>query len=108
MVDPDSSPSSSPSAASGRFRPSADVVFRRVGEEAVLVPLSQNVGNLDWVYTLSPVAARVWQLMDGVRPAGDLVTLICEEYDVEPDVAAADVTELLTALSEAGLIVEAE
>ena len=51
-------PMSNPaSSETGRFKPSPDVVFRRVGEEAVLVPLSQNVGNLDWVYTLSPVAA---------------------------------------------------
>lgn len=105
----DSTTSNSPRlAASGSFRPSPDVVFRRVGEEAVLVPLSQNVGNLDWVYTLSPVAARVWQLLDGARPTGDLVAVVCEEYDVEPDVATADVNELLSSLSEAGLIVKAE
>lgn len=103
MVDP----SSVRLATAVRFRPSPDVVFRRVGEEAVLVPLRQNVGNLDWVYTLSPVAAHVWQLLDGVRPLDDLVAAVCDEFDVEPAVAAADVTELLDSLREAGLIVEA-
>lgn len=107
MIDTNSSSSQLP-AAGGRFRPSPNVVFRRVGDEAVLVPLTQNVGNLDWVYTLSPVAARVWQLLDEARPVEDLVAAVCEEYDVEPDVATADVTELLSSLSEAGLIVKAE
>jgi hypothetical protein len=105
MVDTTSSHSSL-SAAS--FRPSPDVVFRRVGEEAVLVPLAQNVGNLEWVYTLSAVAARVWQLLDEAHSVADLVAVVCEEYDVEPDVATADVNELLSSLSEAGLIVKAE
>lgn len=93
--------------SSARFRPSPDVVFRHVGDEAVLVPLRQNVGNLDWVYTLSPVAARVWQMLDGVRPFGDLVVAVCDEFDVEPADAEADVAELLVSLHEAGLIVEA-
>lgn len=97
MVETSSSPA---------FRPSPDVVFRRVGEEAVLVPLRQNVGNLEWVYTLSPVAARVWQLLDGRRPVGELVTAVCEEYDVQETEAATDVAELLGALRDAGLIVE--
>jgi len=95
-----------PSASA--FRPAPDVVFRRVGEEAVIVQLRQNVGNLEWVYTLSPVAARVWQLLDGVRPVGDVVAAVCEEYEVQESEAAADVAELLAALREAGLIVETE
>jgi Coenzyme PQQ synthesis protein D (PqqD) len=95
-------------SSSNRFRPSPDVVFRNVGEEAVLVPLRQNVGNLDWVYTLSPVAARVWQLLDGERPLPDIVAAICDEFEVEPHEAEGDVAELVTSLREAGLVVEAE
>lgn len=72
----------------------------------MLVPLRQNVANLDWVHTLSPVAARVWQLMDGQRSTAGIVAVICDEYDVAEDVAAADVEELLASLREAGLIVE--
>lgn len=105
MVDPSSAPSP---LASERFRPSPDVVFRNVGDEAVLVPLRQNVGNLDWVYTLSPVAARVWQLLDGMRPLGDVIVAVCDEFDVERMVAEADVAELVASLREAGLVVEAE
>ncbi|HEX6642885.1 MAG TPA: PqqD family protein [Thermoanaerobaculia bacterium] len=89
-----------------RFQPSRDVVFRRVGDEAVLVPLRQNVANLDWVHTLSPVAARIWQLLDGKRGISDIVAAICDEYEVAEDVATPDVGELLTSLAEAGLIVE--
>ena len=94
------------SSQSSRFQPSGDVVFRRVGEEAVLVPLRQNVANLDWVHTLSPVAARIWQLMDGTRTTDEIVAAICDEYDVAEDVAAADAAELLASLRDAGLIVE--
>jgi Coenzyme PQQ synthesis protein D (PqqD) len=94
------------SSPSPRFQPSGDVVFRRVGDEAVLVPLRHNVANLDWVHTLSPVAARIWQLMDGTRAIADIVAAVCDEYEVTEEVASADVAELLGSLHEAGLIVE--
>ena len=89
---------------SARYKTSRDVVFRRVADEAVLVPLSQNVGNLDWVYTLTPVAARVWQLLDGTRGTAEIVAAVCEEFDVDEATAANDVEELLDALADAGLI----
>lgn len=95
-----------PVSSSTRYQPSRDVVFRRVGEEAVLVPLRQNVANLDWVHTLSPVAARIWQLLDGQHGTAEIVAAICDEYEVPADVATADVEELLTSLAEVGLIVE--
>ena len=92
------------SQAVRRFRPSPDIVCRRVGDESVLVPVRQNVGNLDSVYTLSPVAARVWELLDGARDAALIIETICEEYEVDPATAARDVEELLAALEGAALI----
>ncbi len=92
----------------GRFRPSPNAVFRRVGNEAVLVLLRRNVGDLDWVHTLTPVAVSVWQLLDGQRGVDDIAALLCEEYDVDERVASDDVSELLDSLREGGLIVDAE
>lgn len=86
------------------FRPSPDIVCRRVGDESVLVPVRQNVGNLDSVYTLSPVAARVWELLDGTRDAAAIAGTISDEYDVDAATAAQDVEELLAALEGAALI----
>lgn len=90
------------------FRRTPEVVCRRVGGESILVPLRQNVGNLDFVYTLSAVAASVWELLDGNRSMDEIVDAICAEYDVDRDTAAADVTALLADLSEAALISQVE
>ncbi|HEX8169051.1 MAG TPA: PqqD family protein [Thermoanaerobaculia bacterium] len=88
------------------FRRSTEVVCRQVGAESILVPVRHNVGNLDYVYTLSPVAARVWSLLDGPRSVEALVEAICAEYEVDRDTASADVTALLADLSEAALVAE--
>lgn len=86
------------------FRRSTDVVCRQVGHESILVPIRNNVGNLDFVYTLSPVAARIWQLMDGVRTADEIVETICAEYDVDRDTALGDLAALVADLAEVSLI----
>lgn len=86
------------------YRRSADVVCRQVGGESVLVPIRHNVGNLDFVYTLSPVAARIWSLLDGTRNVDGILETICDDYDVSRETAAADLRELVDDLNEAGLV----
>lgn len=86
------------------FAHSGEFVLRSVGSEAVLVPIRNRVGDLDSVYVMSPVAVRIWSLIDGVNDADVIAARLGEEFDVEPAVAAQDVKELLAALEEAELI----
>jgi hypothetical protein len=87
------------------YRRSTDVVARQVGAEWILVPIRQNVGNLDFVYTLDAVAARVWALIDGERTIDAIVTGICAEFDVDRGTATSDVSDLLSDLEKATLVV---
>ena len=86
------------------FQHSGEFVLRNVGNEAVLVPIRNRVGDLDSVYVMSPVAVRVWGLIDGARDVDAIVDAIEGEYDVEHGRAAQDVNDLLQALEEAELI----
>ena len=86
------------------FRRSKDVASRNVGTESILVPIRNNVGNLDFVYTLSAVAARIWSLLDGVQTADQIIDTICAEYDVDRDTARADFAALAADLAEVSLI----
>jgi hypothetical protein len=88
------------------YRRSSDVVCREVGAESSLVPIRHNVGNLDFVYTLSPVAARVWSLLDGTRTVDDIVGELCNEFDVDSATAAPDVETLLADLAGASLVTQ--
>jgi hypothetical protein len=90
------------------YRRTADVVCRQVGPESILVPVRSNVGNLDFVYTLSAVAARIWALLDGTRNLGAIVDIVCSEYDIDHETATADVIEMIGRLEEAALIARGE
>ena len=86
------------------FAHSGEFVLRNVGTEAVLVPIRNRVGDLDSVYVMSPVAVRIWSLIDGVNDVETIAARVGAEYEVEPAVAAQDVKEYLAALEEAELI----
>ena len=90
------------------YCPAPDLVVRKVGDEAVIVPVRTHVADLDSVVALNPVAARVWELLDGTRTADAIAAAICDEFEVTPDVALADVDELLRDLAGASLIQPAE
>ena len=86
------------------YRPAMDVVVRRVGDESVVVPVRNRVGDLDSIFTLNEVASRVWDLLDGTRPLDAIVETICDEFEVTADVATNDVEELIRSLKEVHLV----
>jgi hypothetical protein len=86
------------------YAKSDNLVMRNVGSETILVPVRSNVGDLDSVFTLNTIAARIWMLLDGRRTLDELVDELCREYDVTPEVLRSDVAELLQALEEGKLV----
>lgn len=88
------------------YRHADDVICRQVGTESILVPIRNNVGSLDYIYTLSAVAARIWALLDGTRSIDDVIGAICEEYEVSREEAAADVAELVSDLENVSLVLQ--
>ena len=80
---------------SRRYRKSPDLVFRHIADEFVLVPIRHDVADLEAVYTLGGVGARIWELLDGERDGHAILVQIVQEYDVPPDEAQADLIEFL-------------
>ncbi|RLG58581.1 MAG: PqqD family protein [Candidatus Hydrothermarchaeota archaeon] len=87
-----------------RYERSPSMVFRKVAEEFILVPIRNNAGDLDSIYTLNPVGARVWELLDGKRSVRDIVEALVEEFEVEKEEAEADVVHFLRQLEQIGAV----
>jgi len=80
------------------------MVFRRIEDETILVPIRNNVGDLQNIYVLNEVGARVWELIDGERDIEEISDLICAEYDITLDEAEKDIGEFLKDLESVGAI----
>ena len=76
------------------------VVSRRIVDELILVPIRKSVADMETLYTLNDVGARVYELIDGKRRISDIVDSIVAEFDVTSEEANADVTEFIAQLVE--------
>ena len=80
-------------------------VYRRIGDETILVPIKDNVGDMGSIYNLNEVGAFVWEHLDGKQSLSDIKDMIFEEYNVSPDVAKKDLWDFIAQLKEIGAIV---
>lgn len=90
----------------GSYEKDPMMVAREIENEFVLVPIRQNVGDLEYMYTLNGVGSRIWELLDGGTTVEDIVSVLIQEYDVEVPQAEADVIEFLDQMKDIGAVVE--
>ena len=75
-----------------------DRVFRlkTVAAEDILIDAREGIARFDKVYKLSPAAAWLWKKAVGESfSEEDLITWLCEEFDVSHPQAQQDVHELV-------------
>ena len=87
------------------YKKSDSIVSRKIADEFILVPIRQNVGDLESIYTLNETAARIWELIDGKNKVKEIKEKIVEEFEVTPEEAEKDIMEHLMQLEEIKAIV---
>lgn len=80
------------------YQKSPHLVYRKIAGEFVLVPIRKNVGDLESIYTLNEVGARIWELIDGKRKIGKIKQKIIAEFEVSPQKAEKDLFNLIKQL----------
>ncbi len=86
------------------FAKSDDLATRDIAGETIIVPVKNNVGDLNSIYTLNEIGTFIWRLIDGATSTTQIVNAICEEYDVQSEEAEKDVHTLISFLEATGLV----
>jgi hypothetical protein len=73
-------------------------VSRRIENETILVPIRNNVGDLDCIFSLNSVGALVWEHLDGVADLGFIRDTITRKFDVPESSAEADLITFIDQL----------
>jgi hypothetical protein len=84
----------------------SSVVSRKIADEVILIPIKRKAGEIDCLYALNEVGARIWELIDGERPLHALRDALIEEFEVSDTEAKEDLTMLIEQLKEIGAIQE--
>ena len=88
----------------GIYRQDDSIVSRRIEDEVILVPIRQNVADLESIYTLSEVGAYIWEQVDGRRTTAEILALTVGQFEVSEEEAQKDLTEFIQQLSSIGAI----
>jgi hypothetical protein len=88
------------------YTKSDSIVSRKIADEFILVPIRQNVGDLESIYTLNETAARIWELIDGKITVREMKEKMVEEFEVTPEQAEKELIEHLQQLEEIEAIIE--
>ena len=78
----------------------AHVHHSKVGDEAVLLNMQDGI-----YFGLDAVGTRIWELIAGGHNEEEVCDTIVDEYDVDRETAARDLSALLDELLRRGLLV---
>ena len=84
----------------GRVRRQDGILAQEAHGQTVLLRLEDG-----GYYALDDVGAMIWELCDGGRAVGEIVALLCEEFDAPEAVVQADVLEFIDDLRRERLLV---
>ena len=73
----------------------------RLHDELVMLDIDQGK-----YFSLNPVAARIWDMLERPRTAEELCNRLTDEYEVEIKECIADVEDLLDEMVKLGLILK--
>jgi hypothetical protein len=84
------------------------VVTRDIVGEMILVPIRGKLADMQRIFTLNDVGAYIWSSLDGERSLGEICEDLRLDFDVKKEQAQRDMSDFISELLEADLIVGVE
>jgi hypothetical protein len=73
------------------FSHSPEVITRKTGNEYILVPVTNNIADMNSVFTLNETGAFIWEQINGKRNVEEIIFALTAEYDIDNSSASEDV-----------------
>lgn len=82
-------------------------IFRKIVDETILVPIRQNVAELNCIYSLNEVGSFLWQKLADPQDISSLHSAVLGEFEASPDQVVEDIKLFLSELGNFGAVEEA-
>ena len=86
------------------FKKRGEIVSRAIAGDTILVPIRGKLADMQVIYSLGPVAAFLWELIDGRNTNEILLAKVLENFEVGKEEAQQDILEFTEELLKAGLV----
>ena len=84
-----------------------DFLLREVADTIVIVPVGAATASFPGMITLNPTGAYIWELLETQQTVQSLTAALMEHYEVEEDMARADVERFIDRLIPTGAVLDA-
>ena len=81
-----------------------EYILREIVGDIVLVPINKSTSKFDGLITMNEIGKFIWENIESAKDEEELLQRILDEYEVERDVAKADLDEFLGKLKEIDII----
>lgn len=81
-----------------------DLIRRNIAGEHILIPVGETAKDYNGIFVMSPVADRIWELLEQGKDTEELFPILLDEYDVDESTLKADLNEFITTLTNNGLL----
>jgi hypothetical protein len=95
--------SAAPTSPAQSLQPNPDVLWQRLDDEVIVMQL-----KTDRIFSLNATGARFWELIAGGMELAAVREEMGKEFDVPPEVLAAEVEGILTLLIGEQLLIARE
>ena len=89
-----------------RYQRNEDFIFRKIVEEMILVPIKQNVAEMEAVFTLNEVGAFLWEQLGQPRSLSELHNAVLDEFEADPAIVLEDIEAFLNEAEAFGAVKE--
>ena len=86
------------------LRKSANIVFRKIANEYILVPIVGSAAEVESIFNLNETGAVVWEKIDAHRTLRDIIQEIRTEYEGEEGQLEKDVLAFVHEMTDSSLL----
>ena len=86
------------------YQRNPNFIYRNIVGEAILVPMHQDVADMESIYTLNEAGAFIWECLKVPASKAEVQATFLEAYDAEPDIVAADLERFIDELVAIGAL----
>lgn len=81
-----------------------EFMLREIVGETVLIPTGETAAHFNGLISVNELGRFIWDNYENAKDEDDLLQKILDEYEVEKEVAKADLDEFLQTLKDAKII----
>lgn len=78
-----------------KYKKADNIVARKIDDNYVLVPIRNNIQDMDSIYAMNEVAAFVWERLDGNTPLSNILNELIDTFHVDYQTAQTDVMDII-------------